>query len=383
MKNIGILGSTGSIGTQALDIIRENKSLFNITALSGNNNIDLLEKQALEFKPEIIAVFNKYNADVLKTKLKPYNIKVYSGLEGLIKLSEYENIDILITSVVGMIGLKPTLAAIESGKTIALANKETLVTAGNIVMEKIKKNKGSLLPVDSEHSAIFQSLTSKKKNEINKIILTASGGPFRGKNKEDLININYKDALKHPNWDMGRKISIDSSTLMNKGLEVIEAKWLFDVDVEDIEVVVHPQSIIHSMVEYIDGSVIAQLGVSDMRIPIQYALTYPDRINNNLEKLNLTDVYKLTFESPDLETFPSLSLAYRALRENGTMPSVLNASNEVLVDLFLKEKIKFYDIPNTIENILDIHKNIKNPTIDDVLYSDDWARRKVKELLKL
>ncbi|NBI07894.1 1-deoxy-D-xylulose-5-phosphate reductoisomerase [Senegalia massiliensis] len=383
MKNIGILGSTGSIGTQALDIIRENKSLFNITALSGNNNIDLLEKQALEFKPEIIAVFNKYNADVLKTKLKPYNIKVYSGLEGLIKLSEYENIDILITSVVGMIGLKPTLAAIESGKTIALANKETLVTAGNIVMEKIKKNKGSLLPVDSEHSAIFQSLTSKKKNEINKIILTASGGPFRGKNKEDLININYKDALKHPNWDMGRKISIDSSTLMNKGLEVIEAKWLFDVDVEDIEVVVHSQSIIHSMVEYIDGSVIAQLGVSDMRIPIQYALTYPDRINNNLEKLNLTDVYKLTFESPDLETFPSLSLAYRALRENGTMPSVLNASNEVLVDLFLKEKIKFYDIPNTIENILDIHKNIKNPTIDDVLYSDDWARRKVKELLKL
>lgn len=383
MKNIGILGSTGSIGTQALDIIRENKSLFNITALSGNNNIDLLEKQALEFKPEIIAVFNKYNADVLKIKLKPYNIKVYSGLEGLIKLSEYENIDILITSVVGMIGLKPTLAAIESGKTIALANKETLVTAGNIIMEKIKKNKGSLLPVDSEHSAIFQSLTSKKKNEINKIILTASGGPFRGKNKEDLININYKDALKHPNWDMGRKISIDSSTLMNKGLEVIEAKWLFDVDVEDIEVVVHPQSIIHSMVEYIDGSVIAQLGVSDMRIPIQYALTYPDRINNNLEKLNLTDVYKLTFESPDLETFPSLSLAYRALRENGTMPSVLNASNEVLVDLFLKEKIKFYDIPNTIENILDIHKNIKNPTIDDVLYSDDWARRKVKELLKL
>ncbi|WP_130807036.1 1-deoxy-D-xylulose-5-phosphate reductoisomerase [Senegalia massiliensis] len=383
MKNIGILGSTGSIGTQALDIIRENKSLFNITALSGNNNIDLLEKQALEFKPEIIAVFNKYNADVLKTKLKPYNIKVYSGLEGLIKLSEYENIDILITSVVGMIGLKPTLAAIESGKTIALANKETLVTAGNIVIEKIKKNKGSLLPVDSEHSAIFQSLTSKKKNEINKIILTASGGPFRGKNKEDLININYKDALKHPNWDMGRKISIDSSTLMNKGLEVIEAKWLFDVDVEDIEVVVHPQSIIHSMVEYIDGSVIAQLGVSDMRIPIQYALTYPDRINNNLEKLNLTDIYKLTFESPDLETFPSLSLAYRALRENGTMPSVLNASNEVLVDLFLKEKIKFYDIPNTIEKILDIHKNIKNPTIDDVLYSDDWARRKVKELLKL
>lgn len=381
MKNIGILGSTGSIGTQALDVIRKNKDLFNITALSGNNNIDLLEKQAIEFKPDIVAVFDENNANILKIKLKAYNIKVYSGIEGLINLAKYEKIDILLTSVVGMIGLKPTIAAIESGKTIALANKETLVTAGSIVMNKIKENKVKLIPVDSEHSAIFQSITTDEKKEINKIILTASGGPFIGRKKEELLNISYKQALKHPNWDMGRKISIDSSTLMNKGLEVIEAKWLFDVDLENIDVVVHPQSIIHSMVEYIDGSVIAQLGVSDMRIPIQYALTYPNRIKNDIKKLNLVDISKLTFEAPDLETFPSLALAYRALKEGGTMSSVLNASNEILVELFLQEKIKFYDIPNTIERILDIHKNIYNPTIEDVLYSDNWARKKVKELL--
>ncbi|MGO1370543.1 MAG: 1-deoxy-D-xylulose-5-phosphate reductoisomerase, partial [Senegalia sp. (in: firmicutes)] len=314
MKNIGILGSTGSIGTQALDVIRKNRDLFNITALSGNNNIDLLEMQAIEFKPDIVSVFDKDNADILKIKLKPYNIKVYSGMEGLINLAKYENIDILLTSVVGMIGLKPTMAAIETGKTIALANKETLVTAGSIVMNKIKEKNINLIPVDSEHSAIFQSITTDSKKEINKIILTASGGPFRGKKKEDLLNISYKEALKHPNWDMGRKISIDSSTLMNKGLEVIEAKWLFDVDLENIDVVVHPQSIIHSMVEYIDGSVIAQLGISDMRIPIQYALTYPHRIKNDIMKLDLAQVSKLTFEKPDLQTFPSLELAYRALK---------------------------------------------------------------------
>ncbi|MGO1367924.1 1-deoxy-D-xylulose-5-phosphate reductoisomerase [Senegalia sp. (in: firmicutes)] len=383
MKNIGILGSTGSIGTQALDVIRKNRDLFNITALSGNNNIDLLEMQAIEFKPDIVSVFDKDNADILKIKLKPYNIKVYSGMEGLINLAKYENIDILLTSVVGMIGLKPTMAAIETGKTIALANKETLVTAGSIVMNKIKEKNINLIPVDSEHSAIFQSITTDSKKEINKIILTASGGPFRGKKKEDLLNISYKEALKHPNWDMGRKISIDSSTLMNKGLEVIEAKWLFDVDLENIDVVVHPQSIIHSMVEYIDGSVIAQLGISDMRIPIQYALTYPHRIKNDIMKLDLAQVSKLTFEKPDLQTFPSLELAYRALKEGGTMSSVLNASNEILVELFLKEKIKFYDIPNITEKILDIHENIYNPNIEDVLYSNNWARVKVKELLNI
>lgn len=383
MKNIGILGSTGSIGTQTLDVIRNNSNLFNVIALSGNNNIDLLEKQALEFRPEVVAVFDENNANILRDKLLPFQIKVYSGLDGLIELAKHEKIEMLITSVVGMIGLKPTLAAIESGKDIGLANKETLVTAGSIVMSKAKENNVKIIPVDSEHSAIFQSITTEEKKEINKIILTASGGPFINKKKNDLINVTYKEALKHPNWSMGRKISIDSSTLMNKGLEVIEAKWLFDIKLSDIDVVVHPQSIIHSMVEYIDGSIIAQLGVSDMRIPIQYALTYPKRISNNIKKLDLIEVGKFTFERPDLKTFPCLDLAFKACKENGTMASVLNASNEILVEYFLKGKIRFYDIPYIIGEVLAKHKNIYNPTIDDILYSDNWARRKVKELLKL
>ncbi|MBS4539882.1 1-deoxy-D-xylulose-5-phosphate reductoisomerase [Clostridium sp. D2Q-11] len=382
MRNIGILGSTGSIGTQALDVIRNNSNLFNVVALSGNNNIKLLEKQALEFKPDIVAVFDRANANILRDKLKPFNIKVFSGLDGLIEMAKYESIELLLTSVVGMIGLKPTLAAIESGKDIALANKETLVTAGSIVMNKAKEHNVSVIPVDSEHSAIFQSITSKESKEISKIILTASGGPFRNKEKSDLLNISSREALKHPNWSMGRKISIDSSTLMNKGLEVIEAKWLFDINLNDIEVIVHPQSIIHSMVEYIDGSIIAQLGVSDMRIPIQYALSYPKRISNNIKKLNLIEVSNLTFEKPDLTTFPCLKLAYRASEEEGTIPSVLNAANEVLVDMFLKDKIGFYDIPNTIETVLDKHKNICDPTLDEILYSDNWARNKAIELLK-
>nr|WP_207750697.1 1-deoxy-D-xylulose-5-phosphate reductoisomerase [Anaeromonas gelatinilytica] len=383
MKNIGILGSTGSIGTQTLDVIRNNNDLFNVIALSGNNNIELLERQALEFKPEIVAVFNEHKADILRDKLFPFDIKVYSGLNGLIELAKHEKIEVLITSVVGMIGLKPTLAAIESGKDIALANKETLVTAGKIVMNKAKEKNIKIIPVDSEHSAIFQSITTKEKKEINKLILTASGGPFRNKEKKDLIDVTYREALKHPNWNMGRKISIDSSTLMNKGLEVIEARWLFDVEIKDIDVVVHPQSIIHSMVEYIDGSIIAQLGISDMRIPIQYALTYPKRIFNNIRKLDIIEVGNLTFEKPDIETFPCLNLAFKACEEEGTMPSVLNASNEVLVNYFLNDKIKFYDIPNIIEKILLKHKKISNPTIDEILYSDSWARNKAKELLKL
>ncbi|MBS4536016.1 1-deoxy-D-xylulose-5-phosphate reductoisomerase [Clostridium sp. D2Q-14] len=383
LKNIGILGSTGSIGTQTLDVIRNNNDLFNVIALSGNNNIELLERQALEFKPEIVAVFNEHKADILRDKLFPFDIKVYSGLNGLIELAKHEKIEVLITSVVGMIGLKPTLAAIESGKDIALANKETLVTAGKIVMNKAKEKNIKIIPVDSEHSAIFQSITTKEKKEINKLILTASGGPFRNKEKKDLIDVTYREALKHPNWNMGRKISIDSSTLMNKGLEVIEARWLFDVEIKDIDVVVHPQSIIHSMVEYIDGSIIAQLGISDMRIPIQYALTYPKRIFNNIRKLDIIEVGNLTFEKPDIETFPCLNLAFKACEEEGTMPSVLNASNEVLVNYFLNDKIKFYDIPNIIEKILLKHKKISNPTIDEILYSDSWARNKAKELLKL
>lgn len=383
MKNIGILGSTGSIGTQALDVVRNNKNLFNVVALSGNSNINLLEQQALEFKPDVVAVYDINNAKILRDKLLPFNIKVYSGLEGMIEIAKFEKIQTLITSVVGMIGLKPTLAAIEAGKDIALANKETLVTAGNIVMEKSKECNTKIIPVDSEHSAIFQSLTTRDNNEVNKIILTASGGPFRSKKKNDLLDVTYREALKHPNWSMGRKISIDSSTLMNKGLEVIEAKWLFDVNIDDIEVVVHPQSIIHSMVEYIDGSILAQLGVSDMRIPIQYALTYPKRIENNIKKLDLVEIGNLEFEKPDLKTFPCLELAFMAGKEEGTMPSVLNASNEVLVEAFLRAEIGFYDIPYTIESIIQEHKNIVNASIDDILYYDNWARRRVKEILKL
>lgn len=383
MKKIGLLGSTGSIGTQTLDVIRNNRDKFKVVTISGNMNISLLEEQALEFKPELVAVYNRNKASILRDKLKSYNIKVVEGMEGLIELATYNKTDMLLTSVVGIIGLKPTLAAIEAGIDIALANKETLVTAGNIVIDRAKDKNVNIIPVDSEHSAIFQSLTSDNSNEINKIILTASGGPFFGKSKNELQDITYREALKHPNWDMGRKISIDSSTLMNKGLEVIEAKWLFDIDIDDIEVVVHPQSIIHSMVEYIDGSVIAQLGVSDMRIPIQYALSYPNRLKNNIKKLDLVEISKLTFSNPDTETFPCLDLAYEAIKNGGTMPTVLNGANEVLVKAFLEEKIKFYDIPRLIKVALQDHKKIKNPNINDIINTDKWVREKINKKIQL
>ncbi|SHH73528.1 1-deoxy-D-xylulose 5-phosphate reductoisomerase [Caloranaerobacter azorensis DSM 13643] len=376
MKNISILGSTGSIGTQTLEVINELDN-FKIVGLSANKNIDLLEKQALKYKPKIVAVYDESRARILRERLNIYNIKVVSGMDGLIEVATEKEADIVLTSVVGMIGLLPTLEAIKSGKIIALANKETLVTAGEIVMRKAKENNVDIIPVDSEHSAIFQSLKSGKKEEVAKIILTASGGPFRGKKLKDLEKVSVSDALKHPNWSMGRKISIDSATLMNKGLEVIEAKWLFDVDIENIEVIIHPQSIIHSMVEFIDGSVIAQLGVPDMKVPIQYALTYPKRKYSNIKKLRLTDIKELTFEEPDLNTFPCLKLAFEALKQGGTMPSVLNAANEVAVKLFLDKKIKFLDIPKLIEETMLKHKTIYNPNLDDIIESDKWARESI------
>ncbi|QIB26159.1 1-deoxy-D-xylulose-5-phosphate reductoisomerase [Caloranaerobacter azorensis] len=376
MKNISILGSTGSIGTQTLEVINELDS-FKIVGLSANKNIDLLEKQALKYKPKIVAVYDESRARILRERLNIYNIKVVSGMDGLIEVATEKEADIVLTSVVGMIGLLPTLEAIKSGKIIALANKETLVTAGEIVMRKAKENNVDIIPVDSEHSAIFQSLKSGKKEEVAKIILTASGGPFRGKKLKDLEKVSVSDALKHPNWSMGRKISIDSATLMNKGLEVIEAKWLFDVDIENIEVIIHPQSIIHSMVEFIDGSVIAQLGVPDMKVPIQYALTYPKRKYSSIKKLRLTDIKELTFEEPDLNTFPCLKLAFEALKQGGTMPSVLNAANEVAVKLFLDKKIKFLDIPKLIEETMLKHKTIYNPNLDDIIESDKWARESI------
>ncbi|EOD00613.1 1-deoxy-D-xylulose 5-phosphate reductoisomerase [Caldisalinibacter kiritimatiensis] len=381
MKYISILGSTGSIGRQALDVIRNNQN-YKVVGLSANNNIELLEEQAQEFKPNIIAVYNEEKAKILKHRLDGSDIEVVSGLEGLNRVATESSANIVLTSVVGMIGLIPTLKAIEHGKSIALANKETLVTAGKLVMNAAKDKGISIIPVDSEHSAIFQCLNTENEKEISKIILTASGGPFRGMNYDEIKDVTVKDALKHPNWSMGKKITIDSATMMNKGLEVIEAKWLFNIDIEKIDVVVHPQSIVHSMVEYVDGSIIAQLGITDMRIPIQYALTYPRRTSNNLEKLNLSRIGTLTFEKPNYKTFPCLALAYEAIKIGGTMPAVLNAANEVAVDMFLKEKIKFYDIPRIIEHTMEKHSIIKEATMDDILNSDKWARKIISKDFK-
>ncbi|MCC3867837.1 1-deoxy-D-xylulose-5-phosphate reductoisomerase [Terrisporobacter mayombei] len=383
MKKITILGSTGSIGTQTLDVIRKNKDKFEVVAISANSSVDLLLEQILEFNPKYVAVYNEKSANKLKNMI-PNNIdiEVLSSMEGLVKICELKEVDVVLTAVVGMIGLVPTMSAIKARKTIALANKETLVTAGEIVMEEAKKNNVEILPVDSEHSAIFQCLNGERKKDVEKIILTASGGPFRGKKKEELINVTKNQALKHPNWDMGRKISIDSSTLMNKGLEVIEAKWLFDVDVEDIDIVVHPQSIIHSMVSFKDSSVMAQLGCPDMRLPIEYALTYPKRSETDFERLDLAKIATLTFEKPDMETFPCLQLAFKVLKLGGTYPTVLNAANEVLVNEFLEDKIGFYDIPYYIERSLEQHNNRSNPTLEDILEVDKETRQLLSNLLK-
>lgn len=383
MKKITILGSTGSIGTQTLDVVRKNKDKFEVVAISANSSVDLLLEQILEFNPKYVAVYNEESANKLKNMI-PNNIyiEVLSSMEGLVRICELKEVDIVLTAVVGMIGLVPTMAAIKAKKTIALANKETLVTAGEIVMEEAKKNNVDILPVDSEHSAIFQCLNGERKKDVEKIILTASGGPFRGKNKEELINVTKNQALKHPNWDMGRKISIDSSTLMNKGLEVIEAKWLFDVDVEDIDIVVHPQSIVHSMVSFKDSSVMAQLGCPDMRLPIEYALTYPGRSETDFKRLDLAKIATLTFEKPDMETFPCLQLAFKVLKLGGTYPTVLNAANEVLVNEFLDDKIGFYDIPYYIERSLEQHNNRSNPTLEDILEVDKETRKFLSNVLK-
>ena len=383
MKRITILGSTGSIGTQTLDVVRKNKDKFQVVAISANSSIDLLLEQIMEFSPKYVAVYNKESALKLKEMIpENINIEVLSGMDGLVKICQLEEVNVVLTAVVGMIGLVPTMAAIKAKKTIALANKETLVTAGELVMSEAKKNNVEILPVDSEHSAIFQCLNGERKQDIEKIILTASGGPFRGKKREELVNVTKNEALKHPNWDMGRKISIDSSTLMNKGLEVIEAKWLFDVDVEDIEVVVHPQSIIHSMVSFRDSSVISQMGCPDMRLPIEYALTYPERLKTDFERLDLAKVATLTFEKPDMETFPCLALAFKVLKLGGTYPAALNSANEFLVNEFLNDKIGFYDIPYYIERTLEQHKNRINPTIEDILKVDKETREFLANLLK-
>ena len=369
MKSISILGATGSIGTQTLDVIRNSKERINLIGITANSSVDKIKEIIQEFKPKYVGMMESNSAK----KIKEYcdenypEIQVFSGIEGLIKIATLDEIDTVVTSVVGMIGLKPTIAAIEAKKDIALANKETLVVAGELVMNKAKENNVKILPVDSEHSAIFQSLSGYENKDINKIILTASGGPFRGKTLEDLKDVTVKEALKHPKWNMGQKISIDSASLMNKGLEVIEAHFLFDKDYDNIEVVVHPQSIIHSMVEFKDGAVMAQLGSPDMKLPIQYALYYPERRELNTERLDFYELAKITFEKPDMETFKGLKLAYEAAARGGNIPTALNAANEVAVARFLDRKIKYLDIPDIIEYAMNEVDYINNPTVEQIL----------------
>ena len=383
MKYISILGSTGSIGTQTLDVVREHCDKIKVAAISGNNNIELLKEQIIEFKPDICCVMDESNAFALKRML-PSHIKteIVSGMEGLIATAEYEKSETIVTAVSGMIGLKPTAAAIKKGKTIALANKETLVTGGKYIMDLSKEYNSPILPVDSEHSAIFQCLMANEKKSVNKILLTASGGPFRGKNEEYLKTVTLEAALKHPSWSMGKKITIDSATLMNKGLEVIEAKFLFDIEPERIEVVVHPQSIVHSGVEFKDHSTIAQLGLPDMRIPIQFALFYPHRMENSYKSLSLSEIGALTFEKPDLKTFKCLSLAFEALKAGGTMPAVLNASNEVCVKLFLDKKISFLDIGIINEKVMLSHTPSEIDSIETILEAEKFANQTIKEFLR-
>ena len=369
MKKIAILGSTGSIGTQTLEVVRENKDI-EVLGLAAGNNIELLEKQIREFHPKLVAVWTEEKAKELRSRIQDMDVRITAGMDGLIEVSIMPETEILVTAIVGMIGIRPTIEAIKAGKDIALANKETLVTAGHIIMPLAKECGVSILPVDSEHSAIFQSLQGGQHQAIKKILLTASGGPFRGKREEDLLEIKVEDALKHPNWEMGRKITIDSSTMVNKGLEVIEAKWLFDVSVNDVQVVVQPQSVIHSMVEYVDGAVIAQLGTPDMKLPIQYALYYPQRRYLPGERLDFWSLGKLDFEKPDMDTFYGLALAYEAGRAGGSLPTVFNAANELAVSQFLDRQIKYLEIVEIIEDCMKAHKNIQNPTLEQILETE-------------
>lgn len=377
MKRISILGVTGSIGTQTLDVLRFHKNEFELVGITANRNIDLTLEIIKEFSPKYVAINHKESYEKLLSLVEKegLNCEVIYGMEGLIKVATLDEIDIVVTSVVGMIGLRPTVEAIRKGKDIALANKETLVVAGELVMREAKEHGVAILPVDSEHSAIFQSLQGNSHNKIDKILLTASGGPFRGFNLEQLKEVIPEKALKHPKWNMGQKISIDSSTLMNKGLEVIEAHWLFNCPYEDIEVVVHPQSIIHSMVQYTDGAVIAQLGVPDMKLPIQYALNYPNREGNISEKLDLFKIRELTFEKPDLDTFKCLKLAFEAGKKGKLMPTILNGANEVCVELFLSKKITYLQIPEIIEECMNKFDYNKEVTLDNVIELDETVRK--------
>ncbi len=377
MKRIAILGSTGSIGTQTLEIVRQNQDL-QVAALAAGSNVERMEEQIREFRPSAVAMWEEEACRDLKARIADTGVRVCCGMDGLLEIASLEGVDVLVTAVVGMIGIRPTIAAIESGKAIALANKETLVTAGHLIMPLAAKHHVPILPVDSEHSAIFQSMNGERKERISKILLTASGGPFRGRTKGELETMQVEDALKHPNWAMGRKITIDSATMVNKGLEVMEAKWLFDVDLERIEVVVHPQSIIHSMVEYVDGAVMAQLGMPDMKLPIAYALFYPDRRPMQGKRLDFAALGQMTFEKPDLETFTGLKLAFKAAKAGGSMPTVYNAANEMAVGLFLERKIGFMQIPELIAACMERHKVIEGPKVEDIL----WTEQETYEFIR-
>ena len=369
MKKIAILGSTGSIGTQTLEVVRNNPEL-QVAALAAGKSVEQMEQQIREFHPLIAGMWSEEAAADLRSRVADLPVKVVSGMDGLLEIATMPQSQVLVTAIVGMIGIRPTIAAIEAGKDIALANKETLVTAGHIIMPLAAKMGVKILPVDSEHSAIFQSLNGEPAGRIEKILLTASGGPFRGRTREQLQNIQVEDALKHPNWSMGRKITIDSSTLVNKGLEVMEVKWLFGVDLDQIQVIVHPQSIIHSAVQYVDGAVIAQLGTPDMKLPIQYALFYPDRRPMPGKRLDCYELAQSTFEKPDMETFFGLKLAYDAQRIGGSMPTVYNAANEKAVGLFLDRKIAYLQIPELIREAMEQHKVIENPNVEEILETE-------------
>lgn len=372
MKNISLLGSTGSIGTQTLDVVRRNDDI-NVVALAAGTRIKELEAQVREFKPQLVCVGKEELAEELKIMLSDMDVKIVSGESGLIEAATLESADIVLTAVVGMMGIVPTIEAIKAHKDIALANKETLVTAGHIIMKLAKECGINIYPVDSEHSAIFQSLNGEYHKEVSKILLTASGGPFRGRKRSELENVTLEDALKHPNWSMGRKITIDSSTMANKGLEVMEAQWLFDVPADKVQVVIQPQSIIHSMVEFVDGGIMAQLGSPDMRLPIQYALTYPHRRTLNTERVDFFKLGQITFEEPDFETFKALKLAYDAARTGGNIPTAFNAANELAVAKFLDRKIKYLDIPEIIQYAMEETRLVENPSVEQILETEKNA----------
>lgn len=380
MKNIAILGSTGSIGTQTLEVVRNNGKDLNIVSLAAGSNIELLEKQIREFAPKIVCVYKEDTALKLKENIKDLNVKVVTGMEGLIETAVVDEADIVVTAFVGMIGIRPTIEAIKSGKDIALANKETLVTAGHIIIPLAQEMNIKVLPVDSEHSAIFQCLNGESRGEMDKILLTASGGPFRGYTKEQMKDITVEQALKHPNWNMGRKITIDSATMVNKGLEVIEAKWLFGVEFDDVQVVIQPQSLIHSMVQFQDGAVMAQLGTPDMKLPIQYALFYPERRSMPGKKVDFHTLTHIDFQIPDMDNFNGLALAYKAGKQGGSMPTVFNAANEYAVGKFLNKQIGFLDITDSIQYAMNHHKKIDYPSVDEIIETEKEVYSMLEEL---